>query len=181
MMKRMERLHKMNVRIFAWAMSLILLLSLCACSGGEDPLAGSQGTVYSFTAAEGVTLTPGAKAAEALAALAHLNPTVSAGKSCLGGVDGEDVTYVYPGFRVQTFRLSEGHPDEEIRWVILSDDSVKTAEGAAIGDAAEAVRTIYGEPAEASDTLLTYLRGGVKLRFALRDGVVKSIEYTVAE
>ena len=171
----------MNVRIFAWAMSLILLLSLCACSGGEDPLAGSQGTAYSFTTAEGVTLTPGAKAAEALAALAHLNPTVSAGKSCLGGVDGEDVTYVYPGFRVQTFRLSEGHPDEEIRWVILSDDSVATAKGIVIGASGEDVKAQYGACASETQSLLEYRSGATLLRFGLREGRVVSISYTVAE
>ena len=171
----------MKVRMSACLLSLIFVLSLCACGGKDTTPDGGEETVYSFAAAEGVTLTPGAKAAEALAALAHLSPTVSAGKSCLGGVDGEDVTYVYPGFRVQTFRLSEGHPDEEIRWVILSDDSVSTAKKVAIGAPVEFVRSVYGEGTTETESLLEYRGGATLLRFGLREGRVVSISYTVAE
>ena len=95
-------MNKNNVRIFALLAAVFCLLSLWGCNENtneEEP--------YSFTV-EGVTLTPGGKAKDVLALLAGRNPVISVGKSCLGGVDGEDVNYVYAGFHVQTFRISEG-------------------------------------------------------------------------
>ena len=168
-------MNRSNVRFLAALAAILCLLALWGCeenTDGEEP--------YSFTV-EGVTLTPGGKAKDVLALLAGRNPVISVGKSCLGGVDGEDVNYVYAGFHVQTFRISEGHPDEEIRWVILDDDSVATDRGITIGSEASAVKTAYGAPTTESDSLLLYQRGGTTLRFGLREGRVVSIAFTVAE
>ncbi|MBE6634497.1 MAG: hypothetical protein E7620_09185 [Ruminococcaceae bacterium] len=168
-------MNKRYVRIFVFLAAFLCLLPLWGCEENvskEEP--------YSFTV-DGVTLTPGAKAKDALAALAGRNPVVSVGKSCLGGVDGEDVNYVYAGFHVQTFRQSEGHPDEEIRWVILDDDSVATDQGITIGAEASAVKAAYGAPATESDSLLLYQRGKTTLRFGVREGRVVSVSFTVAE
>lgn len=154
--------------------ALLCLPMLFACNGGEQK---PTGTPFVFQV-ENTAVYPGMMAGDVLTALSAKNPQISVSSSCLGGVDGEDVTYVYQGFRIQTFRTASS---EEIRWVILSDDSVKTVEGIAIGDTADAVKSVYGEPSEKTDTLLSYVRGQVKLRFAIRDGAVRSIEYTVAE
>lgn len=154
--------------------ALLCLPMLFACNGKEQP---PTETPYAFRV-DGILVQPKAEAKGALDALSAKNPQISVKASCLGGVDGEDVTYVYQGFRIQTFRTASS---EEIRWVILSDDSVKTVEGIAIGDTADAVKSAYGEPSEKTDTLLTYVRGQVKLRFSYRDGVVTNIEYTVAD
>ena len=166
-------------KLISFGLALLCLFGLCACKD-ENAADGNDPAPYSFVI-DGVTVTPGAKAAEVLTALSSKNPTVSAIGSCLGGVDGEDVNYVYDGFYIQTFRLSEGHPDEEIRWIFFTDDSVTTQRGIKIGSTAEEVEYLYGTSASATDTLLTYQSGGTELRFKLRDGVVIEIFYTVKE
>ena len=169
---------KMMKQWMAVILAVLCVVGICACK--DDEPQGNDPEPYSFVV-DGVTVTPGAKAADVLAALSSKNPTVSAKGSCLGGVDGEDVNYVYDGFYIQTFRLSEGHPDEEIRWIFFTDDSVSTQRGIKIGSTAEEVQYLYGTNASATDTLLTYQSGGTELRFELRGGVVSEIAYTVSE
>ena len=172
-------MRNLNVMKKALAMLLaaVCLLAFCACKEkkgeGADPLP------YSFVT-DGVTVTPGVKAADTLAALSSRNPAVSFKSSCLGGVGGEDVNYVYDGFYIQTFRLSEGHPDEEIRWIVFSDDSVTTQKGIKIGSTLQEVKDAYGAGTE-TEALISYVSSGVSLRFTLRDGAVIGIAYTVAE
>ena len=92
-------------------LAVLCLISLVACKG-DEPEIGGDGELYGFVI-DGVKIIPGAKASDALTALASQNPAVSAKGSCLGGVDGEDVNYVYQGFRIQTFRLREGDANED--------------------------------------------------------------------
>ena len=164
-------------KILAVLLAAVSLLVFCACKDDEGE--GVDPDPYSF-AIDGVTVTPGARAADALAALASRNPTVSSKSSCLGGVGGEDVNYVYDGFYIQTFRFSEGHPDEEIRWIIFSDDSVTTKRGIKVGSTLQEVKDAYGEGTE-TESLIFYVSAGVSIRFTLRDGAVTGIAYTVAE
>ncbi len=169
-------------RINRWLIALLAvacLMSIVACKG-DEPQIGGDGELYGFLI-DGVKIIPGAKASDALTALASQNPAVSAKGSCLGGVDGEDVNYVYAGFRIQTFRLKEGDANEEIRWIIFTDDSVKTEEGIAIGSTVEAVKEAYGEPVETTSSTIIYRIGRTELRFETRDGAVIGIAYTVAE
>jgi hypothetical protein len=159
----------------ALLLAMLCAIGFCACQKDEP-----KDEPYAFVV-DGVKVIPGEKASGALGALASRNPSVSAKGSCLGGVDGEDVNYVYQGFRIQTFRLSEGDANEEIRWITFMDDSIKTEEGIAIGATVEAVKEAYGEPAETTGGTLIYRRGGTELRFGTRDGVVSGISYTVSE
>ncbi len=160
-------------------LAALCLLSLVACKGDEAESSDSEDAFVFVT--DGVRVIPGAKASDALTALASKNPATSSKGSCLGGVDGEDVNYVYAGFRIQTFRLKEGDANEEIRWVTLTDDSVKTEEGIAIGSTVEAVKEAYGEPVETTSSTIIYRSGKTELRFETRDGAVIGIAYTVAE
>ena len=171
-------------RINRWLTALLAvlcLLSLVACKKDQTENGGND-DVFGFTV-DGVKAIPGAKAADVLAALASRNPAVSSKGSCLGGVEvaGEDVTYVYAGFRIQTYRLSEGDPDEEIRWITFTDDSVKTEEGIAIGATVDAVKAAYGTPTEETGSTLIYRRSKTELRFETRNGAVNGISYTVSE
>ena len=160
-------------------LAVVCLLSIVSCKKNEEENGGND-DVFGF-AVDGVKAIPGAKASDVLAALASRSPAVSAKGSCLGGVDGEDVNYVYAGFRIQTFRLQEGDANEEIRWITFTDDSVKTEEGIAIGATVEAVKQAYGEPTETTGSTLIYRRGKTELRFETRGGAVNGIAYTVAE
>ncbi len=159
-------------------LAAVCVIGLCACK--DEPVIGGDEELYGF-AVDGVLVTPGAKAKDVLEALSSRNPTVSAKGSCLGGVDGEDVRYVYEGFYIETFRLSEGHEDEEIRWVCFTDDSVATKRGIKIGSTADEVKSAYGIDGSEGDSMLTCQSGSTELRFKLRDGVVVEISYTVVE
>ena len=169
----MKKLNKWLTVLLA----VLCLVALVSCKK-DEPKTGDE--PYAFVV-DGVKVTPGEKAANVLNALASREPATSSKGSCLGGVDGEDVNYVYQGFRIQTFRLSEGDVNEEIRWVTLTDDSVKTEKGIAIGATVEAVKETYGNPTEETGSTLIYRRGKTELRFYTRDGAVIGIAYTVSE
>ena len=171
-------------RINRWLIALLAvacLMSIVACKKDQTENGGNDDSFYFEVG--GVKAYPAGRAPYVLTALESRKPAVSAKGSCLGGVEvaGEDVTYVYAGFRIQTFRLSEGDPNEEIRWIIFTDDSVKTAEGIAIGASADAVKAAYGNPTEETGATLIYRRGKTELRFDTRDGAVNGISYTVSE
>ena len=170
---------KKRSKWLAVLLAALCLISLVACKEGKTENSGDD-DVFGFVI-DGVKVIPGANASGVLTALASKNPTVSAKGSCLGGVDGEDVNYVYAGFRIQTFRLSEGDVNEEIRWVTLTDDSVKTEEGIAIGATVDAVKAAYGDPAATTGGTLIYRSGSTELRFATRNDAVIGISYTVSE
>ena len=168
---------KMMKQWIAVILAMLCVVGICACKKNEPQVDPEP---YSFVV-DGVTVTPGAKAKDVIAALASKNPAVSAKGSCLDGVDGEDVRYAYTGFYIETFRLSEGHADEEIRWICFTDDSVSTQRGIKVGSTAEDVKAAYGTNASATDELLTYQSGGTELRFEIKNGVVDEISYTVVE
>jgi len=156
-------------------LAVLCLITLVACKEDEpkeDP--------YTFSV-DGVEVTPGEKASDVLGSLTSRYVGESFKGSCLDGVDGEDVTYVYRGFQIMTFRLKAGDPEEQIRWVTFTDDSVKTEEGIAIGATVEAVKGAYGTPTEETGSTLIYRRGDTELRFETRNSTVSGIAYTVSE
>ena len=159
---------------FLLAISCLICVYGCEQDQKND---GNDPPPYEFVN-EGVTVTPGADAKPVLEALAVKKLQESAKGSCLGGVDGEDVRYVYSGFCIETFRTST---EEEIRWVVFTDDSVETQRGIRVGSTADEVKAAYGSNNSETESLLRYQGGGTELRFTLRDGVVIGIEYTVAE
>lgn len=152
-----------------------LVGALVACKEKKEP--DPTADPYAF-ACFGIEIVVGKEYATVSGTLSAQNPTVSTKSSCLGGVDGEDVTYVFAGFHIQTFRHSGG---EEIRWIVLDDDSKATKEGIAIGADREAVIAAYGTPKEETASLLTYRSGESELRFSMRDGRVTGISYCVAQ
>jgi hypothetical protein len=152
-----------------------LFVALASCKDKKEPEPSSTSYVF---ACYGIEITVGSEYSTVSGTLSAKNPTVSTKSSCLGGVDGEDVTYVFAGFHIQTFRHSGG---EEIRWIVLDDDSHTTKEGIAIGATKDAVTAAYGAPKSETATLLTYQSGASELRFTLRDGHVTGISYCVAQ
>ena len=59
----------------------------------------------------------------------------------------------------------------------LVDDMAQTEEGIKIGATAEAVNAAYGEPTTSNAGGVIYTKGGVELRFLMKDGKVTSIQY----
>ncbi len=153
---------------------LLSLTVLFACEGKKDPDA-EESKSYAFTSGN-VTVKIDAPADAILSALGE-PAQYSESPSC--AFDGLDKVYVYAGFRVQTYPL-EGK--DHIHSVVLTDDSVATAEGVTIGAERAAVIAAYGTPSSETDTALTYPNGdGATLQFLLRDGKVTSIQYLKSE
>ena len=90
--------------------------------------------------------------------------------------DGLDKVYVYAGFKIQTYPQNG---KDYVLSVELTDDSVATPEGIAIGATKDQVVTAYSTPNSESDTALSYLDTAKKvtLQFLLRDGKVTNIQY----
>ena len=168
-------------RINRWLIALLAmacLMSIVACKKDQTENGGND-DVFGFTV-DGVKVIPGAKAADVLTALSSRDPQIYASGSCLDGLN-QDIRYIYQGFEIQTLAPEIGHENEQIRWIIFTDDSVKTEEGIAIGATPDAVKAAYGEPTEETGSTLIYKRSKTELRFETRNGAVNGISYTVSE
>ena len=113
---------------------------------------------------------------EAEAVIGALGEALDYSESPSCAFEGLDKVYIYAGFRIQTYPLNG---KDYVYSVELTDDSVKTPEGIAIGSSADAVLKAYGEAGKQTDTSILYSDdvGGVTLQFILRDGQVKNIQY----
>lgn len=181
-------------KILAAALSVAMVVSLSACGsepktiGGDvqnvqtqtqtstsvstNEGAGSQTTMdaYFFTS-KGVRFTANMDCAEVVASLGEPNSYYEA-PSC--AFDGKEKTYNYGNYEIGTYE--DGSLDR-IAIILIRNDLVTTEEGIAVGDSADKVTSIYGNADEASDRVLTYKKGDMKLYFFVEDGKVTSIEY----
>jgi hypothetical protein len=87
--------------------------------------------------------------------------------------EGKDRVYNYGSFEIDTYELSGV---EYISAVIFKDDLVETKEGAYIGMDESDVKALYGEGGDAGNGIV-YEKGGMKLKFFLKDGAVTQIQY----
>jgi len=179
-------------------LALCAALALTACGGGQTQPAQSQpqsagsspsvqtggsaspaasGSFVFLVSKEGteIEVAINEDMADVLAALGEAQSYFEAASCAFNGLDK---TYTYAGFSITT------RPDGEkdyVNSILLTDDSVTTAEGVYIGCTAEEVAAAYGESeATASDTVLAYTKGDAALNFVLQDGKVISIEYLPA-
>lgn len=167
-------------------LALALAAALSACSAPDQTESGPAPTGgapqdsqavqtepdgYVFTAPNGGTVAMGDDMAAVLKALGEAQTYFEA-PSC--AFEGLDKTYTYSGFTILT------RPDGDrdlVNSILLTDDSAATPEGVFIGSSAQDVAATYGEPAQQTDTMLGYVKGGTALNFILEDGRVISIEY----
>ena len=156
-------------KIICMMLSLLMLLGLAACDGGETD---GKTKEYAFVKGD-VTVKIDAPAEPILSALGEPKQ-YSESPSC--AFDGLDKVYVYAGFKIQTYPQNG---KDYVLSVELTDDSVATPEGIAIGATKDQVATAYGTPNSESDTALSYLDTAKKvtLQFLLRDGKVTNIQY----
>lgn len=89
--------------------------------------------------------------------------------------DDLDKFYTYSGFEIDTYSIDG---TDYVLTVALLDDSVTTQEGLCIGDSADRMKELYGEPTSSTDTSAVYAKDNMKLSIILADGVITSIEYT---
>lgn len=90
--------------------------------------------------------------------------------------EGLDKVYTYSSFRIDTYPSGD---KDYVSAIILTDDSVSTAEGVSIGDSREKLEQTYGSGSEECNTII-YEKGGMSLLFVIQDDVITSIEYRSA-
>lgn len=155
------------LRITLGLLAALFCLTLLASCGGEEK-------EYSFASGSTV-LTPGKNASGVISALGAYQNYSESG-SC-GGIEGKDKVYVYAGFTLETTPGKEGGSIVDIiNRITVTDDSVKTPEGLAIGDAKQAVISKLGAGEESGDALI-YSGKTTRLTITFRDGKITSIQY----
>ena len=155
------------------ALALTVLLSSCrADKGGGDGDTGSKD--YVFYSGE-VSVAVGDSVEDALRALGEYKSYYTS-PSCAS--EGEDVMYVYDGFRI-TASLCR---DKSIIYIIeLTNDTVSTPEGISVGDARDEVVSAYGYGYRSVGESLEYRADNCILQFIVRDGRVSSIKYIASD
>lgn len=88
---------------------------------------------------------------------------------------GMDKIYTYHGFTLYTY---EADGIDHVLSVVLTDDSVTTPEGIAIGFGADEVIAAYGDDYTTSGSAYVYTKGKTTLSFILENDKVASIEYS---
>ncbi len=179
-------------KTLALLLAVLALLSLAACGGSGEKViqreapaesAGPDAALTSENAREetagagfvfihqGVRVDMDAEASAIVAALGEPSSYFEAA-SCV--FEGLDKMYTYGGFELDTYP-TDGK--DYVSAVIFRDDSVATPEGVMIGDSAEKLQQVYGDPSSTAENLVSYQAGNMELRFILADGVIASIEY----
>ena len=150
---------------------LALFLLLCSCNVEES---GGEGVEYVFESGE-ARVSVGDDADEVLAALgeyrsSHISP------SCAS--EGEEIMYVYDGFRITSAPCGERN---FIYIIELTSDAVSTPEGISVGAARDEVVSAYGYGYRAVGESLEYRSDTCILQFVVREGRVSSVRYIAAD
>ncbi len=94
--------------------------------------------------------------------------------SCHG--EGEDKTYSYNGFSVNTYPAADGK--ERVIEVIVTDASLPTAKGIAVGDPVSKVTETYGTNYKQQGKYYSYSAGNNRsLQFFIENDAVTEIDY----
>ncbi len=170
-------------KILAMMLALMLVLSLCACGGDTDngdattPLAQNNNNHVSDTPmgyamkVGDVSFGVGMDAEKVVAKLGACEPVIT--ESC-GDMGGDDYEYAYQDYIVYA---NNGGGAVRIYCVEIISDLVATPENVTIGDTAEDVKGVYGDPASQTDTSLIYEKDGMQLIFIMENSEVTSIQY----
>lgn len=161
-------------------LAMTLVLSLCACggdNGGDATTPPAQSGSTSDTPMgyamkiNGVSFGVGMDAQKVVEKLGACEPVIT--ESC-GDMGGNDYEYAYQDYIVYA---NDGTGAVRIYCVELISDLVATAENVTIGDTAEDVKGVYGDPASETSTGLIYEKDGMQLIFIMDGGEVTSIQY----
>ncbi len=171
---------------------MTMVFALAGCKGNEAPAATDVNTAAdaavpaaeteaaSAIAAGDVVFTYNGTAVELngdaqaiLAALGEPND-VSSQLSCHG--EGDDKTYSYDGFIVNTYPASDG--TERVLEVVVNGEGIPTSKGIRLGDTADKVKQTYGDGFRSVGMYLAYDAGdGKSLQFFIENDIVKEIDY----
>lgn len=157
----------MKKQLTIFAVVAMLALLLVGCGGSEDAVA-------SYVTIGDTKVTLGGAYDDALAAALGEPDSTEQAVSC--HYDGYDTMYYYDGYTVYTYLFE----DQKIMYSIeITDASIKTPEGAAVGMTVAEVEGIYGTAHEELPNGISYPLEdeGAKLNFRVKDDAVFCIEY----
>lgn len=175
-------------RMTAAALSVLMLAALTACGGnasktpattaapvttaanGQKQPAGSIS--YSYKTESGVEIAISAPSDPIVEQLGKPAETFEA-PSC--AFSGTSYTYTFDKFKLETYPEDNTN---KVYAVTLLEGAV-TPEGLKIGDSAEDVKTVCGEPGRSTDAYMMYQSGDNALQFFLSGGKVSEIVYTM--
>lgn len=179
----------MKKRIISIAAAVVAAASLCTfagCGSGNNDTAQAT-TAAAESAAQGGSVISAADAvfsyngasvelnSDADAAVAALGEAkdVSSQMSCHG--QGDDKTYTYDGFVLNTYPLDGA---DRVLEVVINQQGIPTSKGVQVGDSVSAVTDAYGTNYKAVGMYYSYDAGdGKSLQFFIENDAVKEIDY----
>lgn len=190
-------------RLWSLALALLLVLSLAACGGNQDPPGagksqGDKSQTGPGNNSSGKTDTPdnaipnpkaGSKLvftykdcplpmnAEFGPLLAYIGQPESYFEAASCAFEGLDKTYTYSNFIVLTYPNEDDESIDYISSVRLVDSTISTPEGVSIGDKTSDVVAAYGNDYDDLGNQYSYCDGDTFLNFLLDGDTVISIEY----
>ena len=155
----------------AFAVLVLVLVILAACAEKNKTDMPTDTARYLFLH-DGESIAAG-DSASAIRRLGQYKSRRAVG-SCAGV--GEDVLYVYDGFRVTVYG-EDGNGGGHIQMIEFTNDTVSTAEGIFVGADVESVVRAYGAEYSEVGEGMRYVGKNCILQFSVRDGTVTSIKY----
>ncbi len=135
----------------------------------SDVTVTAQDTVFTFN---GVDVELNSDADAAVAALGEAKD-VSSQLSCHG--EGDDKTYTYDGFILNTYPLDG---KDMVLEIVINKEGIKTNKDIQIGDSVDAVKAAYGEGYDEIGMYYAYKVGdGKSIQFFIEDDKVSEIDY----
>lgn len=153
---------------YRWIALLLCVFALtgCAKSGKIEP--SKQFKVCSAQ----TEIALGAPAAPILEAL---GAPFGYAESKSGVYSGVEKTYRFSGLNLRTYQSEDG---DRILGMMITDKSLQTGEGIAIGDTADQVRECYGQDA-IQDGHCVIRSGSGRMVLMLKNDVVTAIQYSL--
>lgn len=180
----------MKKKIFAYALTLCLAMSLMACGGNDDTTKAPEGdqqtesvngTVagdgYAF-AVNGKEIQIGMTQDDLTAVLGEADSSFEA-PSCAG--QGTDYTLTYAGGSVEITTVPNADGVNLVDAIVVKDDLIETPEGIALFMSLDDVVAAYGDGYTTSGSAYIYSKGEMQLQFIVENNEVTSIQYIVAE
>ena len=178
------------ISVTAAALAVTSVLAFAGCGKNEQSSADTAATTAAAqetTAAQAQGVIPesdtvftynGAKVElntpidDMLAALGQANE-VSSQLSCHG--EGEDKTYSYNGFTVNSYPLNG---KDYVMEVVVNEAGIPTSKGVAVGDTVSKVTEAYGNNYKAVGVYYSYDAGNKKsMQFLIENDTVTEIDY----
>lgn len=153
---------------YRWIALLLCLFALTGCAKSSKVEPSKQFKVQRAQ----TEIALGAPAAPILEAL---GAPFGYAESKSGIYSGVEKTYRFSGLKLRTYQSEDG---DRILGMLITDKSLQTTEGVAIGDSADRVRECYGQDAIQDDHCVIRSGSG-RMVLMLKNNVVTAIQYSL--